>query len=166
MFRGAKGAAGEIGHIVMEPGGRFCSCGGRGCLETVSGADALVEQARTVLAGHRLSPPDELGDLVQKAAQGNVACGRVLEEAARTLGFAIGNLCNVLNPNVVVLGGAFGREDAVRFTVEPCRQAVRQSAIRSSVDPGFRVVPSRVRHAAAHGALMVALNGTSYGVAA
>jgi predicted NBD/HSP70 family sugar kinase len=162
-FRGAIGVAGEIGHLVVEQGGKFCSCGGRGCLETIIGADALVEQAKTVLAGQKLSTYDELADLVQKAVQGNVACRRVLEEAARTLGSAIGNLCNMLNPNVVVLGGAFGREDAVNFTLAPCREALERSAMRSAVKgDGFKLEPSQVKHAAAHGALMVAFEGTSY----
>jgi predicted NBD/HSP70 family sugar kinase len=161
MFRGARGAAGEIGHIVIDPAGEFCSCGGRGCLETVIGADALVDQAKTVL-GHTKQPsPDELEDLVRMAAAGNVSCQRVLAEAARTLGFAIGNLCNVINPNVIVLGGAFGREDAVRFTLEPCQVALRQTAMHAAVIQDF-VVQSRVPHAAAHGALILALEGTTY----
>jgi predicted NBD/HSP70 family sugar kinase len=160
MFRGARGVAGEIGHIVVDPAGEFCACGGRGCLETVIGADALVDQAKTVL-GHTKQPsPDELEDLVRMASAGNVSCQRVLTEAARTLGFALGNLCNVLNPSVVVLGGAFGREDAVRFTLEPCQVALRQTAMHASVLQDF-VVPSRVPHAAAHGALIVALEGTT-----
>jgi predicted NBD/HSP70 family sugar kinase len=161
MFRGGRGAAGEIGHIVINPAGEFCSCGGRGCLETVIGADALVDQAKTVL-GHTTQPsPAELEDLVRMAAEGNVSCQRVLAEAARTLGFAIGNLCNIINPNVVVLGGAFGREDAVKFTLEPCQEALRQTAMHAAVTQGF-VVQSRVPHAAAHGALIVALEGTAY----
>lgn len=161
VFRGALGAAGEIGHVVVDPAGRFCSCGGRGCLETIIGADALVEQARTVLGHRRQNSPEELEDLVRMASAGNVSCQRVLAEAARTLGFAIGNLCNILNPSIVVLGGAFGREDAVRFTLGPCQTALRQTAMRAAATEGL-VVPSRIRHAAAHGALIVALEGTSY----
>lgn len=161
LFRGARGVAGEIGHIVIDPAGEFCSCGGRGCLETVIGADALVDQAKTVL-GHTKQPsPDELEDLVRMASAGNVSCQRVLAEAARTLGFAIGNLCNAINPSVVVLGGAFGREDAVRYTLEPCQEALRQTAMHAAVIKDF-VVQSRIPHAAAHGALILALEGTTY----
>jgi predicted NBD/HSP70 family sugar kinase len=161
LFRGAQGAAGEIGHIVVKPDGAFCSCGGRGCLETVIGADALVENARMVLGHTRQPSPEELEDLVRMATAGNVSCQRVLAEAARTLGSALGNLCNVLNPSVVVLGGAFGREDAAKFTLEPCREALRQTAMQAAVLRDF-VVPSRVQHAAAHGALIIALEGTFY----
>jgi predicted NBD/HSP70 family sugar kinase len=161
MFRGAGGAAGEIGHIVIDPGGEFCPCGGRGCLETVIGADALVLQAKTVLGHAKMPSPDDLEELVQMATMGNVSCQRVLVEAARTLGSAIGNLCNIINPSIVVLGGAFGREDAAKFTLEPCQEALRQTAMHAAAIPDV-IVQSKVPHAAAHGALIVALEGTTY----
>jgi predicted NBD/HSP70 family sugar kinase len=162
IFRGARGAAGEIGHMVVNPGGRFCSCGGRGCLETLIGADALVEQARTVLGHRRMESPQDLEELVQMAGRGNLVCERVLTEAAATLGFAIGNLCNLLNPNVVVLSGAFGRAEAVKFMVGPCQAAIRQSAMRAAIDEGLTVSATRIPHPVAHGALVVALEGTQY----
>jgi len=130
ILRGARGAAGEIGHIVIDPGGRFCSCGGRGCLETVIGSDALVEQAKIVLARRPQPSPNGLEELIAMAANGNVTCQRVLREAGTTLGMAIGNLCNVLNSEVVVLGGAFGRPDAVPFTLGPCREGIERTGLR------------------------------------
>lgn len=162
IFRGARGAAGEIGHVVVDPRGRFCSCGGRGCLETLIGADALIEQARTVLGHKRMESPQDLGELVEMAGRGNLACERVLRDAATTLGFVIGNLCNIFNPNVVVLSGAFGRPEAAKYTVEPCRAAIRQSAMRTVCDEGFTLSATQIQHPAAHGALVVALEGTSY----
>jgi len=161
IFRGARGATGEIGHMVVEPGGRFCSCGGRGCLETLIGADALVEQAKTVLGHRRLESPENLEELVQMASRGNLACERVLQEAAMTLGFAVGNLCNILNPNVVVLSGAFGRPEAARFTVAPCQTAILRSSMRAAADE-LMVTTAKISHPAAHGALVVALEGTKY----
>jgi len=178
IVRGARGAAGEIGHMVVDPNGQFCSCGGRGCLETVIGSDALVEQARVVLARRPQPSPNGFDALVAMARDGNVTCQRVLREAAATLGTAIGNLCNVLNPEVVVLGGAFGRPDATAFTVEPCRAAIGRSGLQAAVEglhlgtaqrqaPGadrkmLRVEASTLVHAAAHGALVVGLQGTDY----
>ena len=162
IFRGARGTAGEIGHMVVDPGGRFCSCGGRGCLETIIGADALVEQAKTVLGHKKMESPQDLEELVRMANRGNLACERVLREAAATLGFAIGNLCNVLNPNVVVLSGAFGRPEAVKYTLRPCDEAIRRSAMRAATDERLTVSATKIQHPAAHGALVVALDGTSY----
>jgi predicted NBD/HSP70 family sugar kinase len=178
IIRGARGAAGEIGHMVVDPNGHFCSCGGRGCLETVIGADALVDQAKMFIARRPQPSPDGLEALIAMARNGNVTCQRVLGEAAATLGMAIGNLCNVLNPEVVVLGGAFGRPDATAFTLKPCREAISRSGLQAAVqglDVGtadrqtagadkkmLRVEASTLLHAAAHGALVVALQGTDY----
>lgn len=162
IYRGRRGIAGEFGHVVVEPGGRFCSCGGRGCLETLVGADALVEQAKTVL-GHKSQPsPSTLADLVTRAGQGNVVCQRVLREAAWHLGFALGNLCNILNPQVIVLGGAFGRPDAVQFTLAPCREAITHSAMRAAYETDFALEPGKVVHGPAQGALVLGLEGTTY----
>lgn len=179
IVRGARGAAGEIGHMVVDPDGHFCSCGGRGCLETVIGSDALVEQARMVLARRPQPSPERFETLVTMAREGNVTCQRVLGEAAFTLGMAIGNLCNVLNPEVVVLGGAFGRRDATDFTLKPCREAISRAGLQAAVQgldvtmaerqatgadkKMLRVEASALKHAAAHGALVVALQGTDYG---
>lgn len=160
LFRGHNGVAGEIGHLVVQPGGRFCTCGGRGCLETLIGADALIEQARIVLGTRRLPVPDSLDNLVEMARGGNAICHRVLTEASEALGFAIGNLCNVLDPDVVVLGGGFGR--AARYTVDPCRAAIHRSAMRAVAGNPPTVAESKLEHAAAHGALVLAIQGITY----
>lgn len=180
IVRGARGAAGEFGHVVVDPNGRFCACGGRGCLETIIGSDALVEQARIVLARRPQPSPESLATLVTMAREGNATCQRVLREAAGTLGVAIGNLCNILNPEVVVLGGAFGRPDATEFTLDPCREAIARFGLGAAVHGVrtsmaqrqaegadkkiLRVEASALTHAAAHGALIVALQGTDFDV--
>jgi predicted NBD/HSP70 family sugar kinase len=167
IFRGARGVAGEIGHVVVQPGGAFCSCGGRGCLESLVGADALLEQAKTTLGHRRLTPPKDLEELVQWAHGGNVTCQRVLREAGETLGFAVGNLCNILSPNVVVVSGAISRE-AADFTMKPLAAAVERSAMRATFEKdakgrdGVTVMATKMDHPAAHGALVVALEGTKY----
>lgn len=161
VLRGAQGAAGEIGHVVVDRSGPFCPCGGRGCLEAVIGADALVEQARTVLGHRRQESPNSLEELVRMAHDGSLVCERVLREAATTLGLTVGSLCNVLNPQVIVLGGAYGRPDAARFTLEPFREAIRQTAMQATVAE-LTVASSGIAHPSAHGALVVALQGTEY----
>jgi predicted NBD/HSP70 family sugar kinase len=154
--------AGEIGHTVVEPGGKFCLCGGRGCLETVLGGDALVEQARTAL-GHRPSnPPKTLEELLQKARSGNMLARRVLAEGASSLGHAIGNVCNVLNPDIVVIGGAWGQSGVADVIIGPCLDGVRQTAMAAAYEEGFSLVPSRLPTAVSHGALVMGIHGTSY----
>jgi predicted NBD/HSP70 family sugar kinase len=164
IIRGALGAAGEIGHIVVKPGGAICSCGGRGCLETLVGADALVDQAKLVLGQRKLPAPDGVEKLIAMAGGGNLACQRVLREAAATLGFTIGNLCNILNPDVVVLSGALGRADP-RFALEPLKRAIQESAMQATTegDGATEVAATCIAHPAAHGALVMALEGTTYG---
>jgi predicted NBD/HSP70 family sugar kinase len=177
ILRGARGVAGEIGHVVIDSNGPFCLCGGRGCLEAFIGADALVEQARSTLAYKRLESPRDLEELVQMAKNGNLTCQRVIREAADKLGFALGSLCNILNPEVIVLGGAYGRAEAVEFTLPACQEAIRRSAMRAAVgdsrapetsrrgEEALRVEASTMVHAAAHGALVVAVQGADYGAA-
>lgn len=160
IFRGAIGAAGEIGHTVAQRDGEICSCGGRGCLETLVGADALVDRAKLVLGQRRLPAPGNIEELISMAEHGNLTCQRVLQEASKTLGFAIGNLCNIINPSVIVLSGALGRADP-KFTLEPLQQELGNSAMRAT--GAVKVARTRISHPAAHGALVVALEGTAYG---
>jgi predicted NBD/HSP70 family sugar kinase len=179
IFRGARGGAGEIGHIAVSDGGKICACGGRGCLDTLIGADALVEQAKIVIADRHFGWPGGLDNLVELAKNGNSTCRRVLREAGVTLGRTLGNLCNVLNPEVIVLGGTLGRPDAARFTLEPCREGLLGSAMEATAagvgrDEStwptsaeerkrlLRVEASTLEHPAALGALAVGLQGTDY----
>lgn len=164
IFRGMRGVAGELGHTSVHSDGRFCVCGGRGCLETLVGADVLVEQAKAALGAQRMLAPANFQDLVAAAASGSLACQRVLYEAARTLGLALGNLCNVLNPNVVVLGGTLGQDEAARYTLDACREGIARTAMRAAVSEqsGFIVRARQVRYAASHGAVAMALQGTVY----
>lgn len=164
IFRGMRGVAGELGHTSLQADGRFCVCGGRGCLETLVGADALVEQAKMALGSQRKLAPVNFDELVAAAVNGSLTCQRVLYEAARTLGVALGNLCNVLNPNVVVLGGTLGQDEAARYTLDACREGISRTAMRAAVseESGFAVRARQIRHAASHGAVAMALQGTVY----
>jgi predicted NBD/HSP70 family sugar kinase len=164
IFRGMRGVAGELGHTSVQADGRFCACGGRGCLETLVGADVLVEQAKAALGNQRMLAPTSFDELVDRAVHGNLTCQRVLYEAARTLGVALGNLCNVLNPNVVVLGGTLGQDDALRYTLDACKEGISRTAMRAAVaeQDGFTVRGRQVRFAASHGAVAMALQGTVY----
>jgi predicted NBD/HSP70 family sugar kinase len=166
IFHGIRGVAGELGHTSLQADGRFCVCGGRGCLETLVGANVLVEQAKVALGNQRKLTPANFEDLVAAAVEGSLTCQRVLYEAARTLGVALGNLCNVLNPNVVVLGGTLGQDKAAQFTLDACREGIARTAMRAAVsaESGFIVRARQVQYAASHGAVAMALQGTEYEV--
>jgi predicted NBD/HSP70 family sugar kinase len=95
LFRGARGFAGELGHVPVRPDGPLCSCGAHGCLETYAGEEALL-RAAGVTAGPALRTAAEAGD---------EAALRALEEAGAALGIALSGAVNLLDPQAVVVGG-------------------------------------------------------------
>ena len=107
---GAGGFAGEVGHMPVNPDGRTCRCGSVGCWETEVGEGALLRRA-----GH---PPDagreEVEAVLREAAAGSPDVLEALDAVGRWLGFGLAGLVNVFNPQVVVLGGLFGRIHPVR----------------------------------------------------
>ncbi|MFD3686913.1 ROK family transcriptional regulator [Nocardiopsis sp. NPDC058631] len=101
LLRGSLGAAGEIGHIpVRDGGGLPCRCGNTDCLEAVAGGRRLLEQA-----AERGRRADTLKDLVALAVGGDPVAVTLVREAGRRLGEALAGAVNLLNPEVIVLGG-------------------------------------------------------------
>jgi predicted NBD/HSP70 family sugar kinase len=158
IIRGRGGVAGEIGHVKVRPRGAICLCGGRGCLDTVIGADALVEKTRDTLGQHRHNAPNSLEELMDRAVKGDQVCLRVLTDAAATLGGVLGNMCNLLNPDVIIIGGAWSRSPDPEVILRPCREALRDSAMGAI--EGLDVVTGRLeKYAVAHGALALGIEG-------
>lgn len=101
VFGGRHGWSGEIGHTVVEPGGRQCRCGSLGCLEQYAGKDALMRTASMDL-------DRPIGDLEQAADAGDVPALAALAGGARALGTALANAVNLVDVEDVVLGGIYG----------------------------------------------------------
>jgi predicted NBD/HSP70 family sugar kinase len=99
VYRGATGLAGELGHLVFEPGGNPCRCGARGCLETIASRDAMLGAVRAA-GGPSLAKIDELAALARR--DDNVAVAAI-ERAGETLGRGLAMLLNLLNLELVVL---------------------------------------------------------------
>lgn len=97
---GATGQAGEIGHIPLEPGGRPCRCGKRGCLEALAGGAALSDRARETL-GLDISART----LVELARKGDAGALGLIEEACQAMGQALAIVGELLEPELIVLGG-------------------------------------------------------------
>jgi len=128
---GKKGNALEIGHLIVEPGGRPCNCGRRGCLETYSSASAVRRRAMELAEDGEL--PDLLetvgGEEVQInsrlitefARAGNRTCAKLLEEAGLYLGRGIALAVTLLDVDRVVVGG--GLSGAGELILEPARRA-------------------------------------------
>ena len=102
IYRGFRGGAGEFGHTTVVADGPRCSCGKRGCLEALVADPALVARARGQGVVGRRQGIDRLRSL---ADEGNEGARRVYAEAATTLGQAVGNLVNVLGPELVLVSG-------------------------------------------------------------
>jgi predicted NBD/HSP70 family sugar kinase len=100
---GTAGYAGEAGHTLINPDGRACRCGAVGCWETEAGETALLRHAGFGDGtGH-------LDDVAERAAAGDEVTLRAIAEVGRWLGLGIGNLINLFNPELVVLGGLYQR---------------------------------------------------------
>jgi len=101
LWRGASGAAGELGHMVVTPEGRVCHCGKRGCLEAMVGDEGLVA-AMSQATGRRYT---KVSQVVSAAHAGDQHARAVFADAGVSLGRAISTLLNLLNPPMVVLSG-------------------------------------------------------------
>ncbi len=96
-LRGTGGLAGEVGHTVLDPAGPLCHCGARGCVEMFVGDAALLRLANWDGA---------VEDVLRAAARGEGRALRAVQSLADSLGRAVANLVNLLNPRLVVMGGS------------------------------------------------------------
>ncbi|MEH0842893.1 ROK family protein [Micromonospora sp. CPCC 205711] len=105
LFRGVRGWSGELGHMPVEPAGRPCRCGGRGCLETYAGQEAVLAAAG--LAGADLPADTAARRLADLAGAGDPAALAALRAAGTALGVAVAGVVNLLDLDTVVLGGGY-----------------------------------------------------------
>jgi predicted NBD/HSP70 family sugar kinase len=130
-LRGAGGLAGEIGHTVIDRDGPLCHCGGRGCVEGLIGEEALLR-----LSG-RIGPPDQdaVAAVLADARAGDPDARAGVAQVAHGLGQVLANLVNLLNPQVVVLGGVLaGVFGCARSDVLRQLDAQAMPAARAMVD--------------------------------
>jgi predicted NBD/HSP70 family sugar kinase len=127
LQHGVGGTAGEIGHAVINEGGPVCRCGNRGCLETLASTRAIA----ALLSASR---GEEVGGrrLLELCAAGDPATERLIADAGRAIGIAVANLCNLLNPELVIVGGDLSA--AGETLLGPLRDTVHRNAIPSAVD--------------------------------
>lgn len=115
LLHGIKGAAGEIGHLIVDSDGYHCTCGNQGCLETVASATGIVRMARDY--AEKFAGDSELKWLVDDgqevtakivfdlAKKGDKLANIVLDKFSRYLGIACSHIANLLNPEFIVIGG-------------------------------------------------------------
>lgn len=143
LLHGVNGCAGEIGHVTVDPGGFECTCGKRGCLETVSSATGVVRVARHMseeYAGDsKLKQAIDDGqdvsskDIFDYAKAEDPFALMVVDRVCYFLGLAIGNLGNTLNPSSVVIGGGVsGAGEFLRSRVQTYFEEFTFPEVRSS----------------------------------
>ena len=181
LHEGANGAAGELGHMKVHPGGRICVCGQRGCLEAYASAPSLAAWARDDLriaaaAARATGKPPGVGRklldfaggdperitaaaMERAAHEGDELSNRLLDEAARLLGHAVANLLIAVNPARLLLGGALlsGSPRMRRTVTEAIESHLSQNA-RAAVQIG---APALDEDAAVVGAALLAREALS-----
>jgi glucokinase len=122
LVNGATGNAGHIGHVVVDPSGPFCVCGGRGCLEAIARGPALAAWAQS--EGWRPGQaPVTAKDLADDAAQGHPIGIAAMRRAGRALGIAIASATHLCDLEVVAIGGGLAQAGPLLF--DPLEEALR-----------------------------------------
>ena len=168
LQRGSQGAGAELGHMVVQADGPRCNgnCPNRGCLEAMVSGSALAREARRIARerpssglGQALAAGREIsGPLVTELAHdGDAAAIDALAGIGRWIGVGVENLVNMLNPDVVVIGG--GVIAAGELLLEPARAVVAERALSPSKEH-VRIVPARFgAESGMLGAAVLALDG-------
>ncbi|MFC6357179.1 ROK family protein [Luethyella okanaganae] len=139
IYRGADGAAGDVGHIPLEANATgtdapVCRCGNLGCIEAYAGGWALVRDLKAL--GR---PVDSIDDVIREALEGRQDATRLMRQAATIIGTAVSDLVNILNPRTIVIGGQLAAVQELLFA------GVREVVYRRSLPLAtreLRIVPS------------------------
>lgn len=137
LFRGSRDVAGELGHIVIEKGGRRCGCRNHGCLEAYASATAVVGRFSEALSAGEASDLEKeedfsCKDIFEAAGRGDRLAARIVAETADYLATGIASLLHVLNPAMVVLTG--GMMNAGDEFLDRVLASVRAQAIGRAID--------------------------------
>lgn len=137
IYRGTRGFAGEVGHMVVKPDGLLCGCGRHGCLETLSSGTAIARAANETIQSGKASLLQELArqqggrvdtaSVFRAARDGDQAAQEIISEAISYLGIALVNLVNVLNPEIVVIGGGVSAAGEELFI--PLEKTIKNYAV-------------------------------------
>lgn len=169
IFSGFNRTAGEIGHMVIAVGGPKCACGNRGCFEAFASRTAIYKQLRTAVKEGEKTVLTEIlgndladlrsGDLRKAIQRGDKLVDRVIEDAAEYTGIAVANVINLLNPEVVVLGGGIidQLEDQMMAVII---ETAKDNAMNGTAK-GIEIVASRLGdNAGITGGAVLARNNT------
>ena len=152
LFRGVRGLGGELGHVTVDPTGLACSCGARGCLESVAGLEALLNAAGLPAQGGAPipGPAGPVAELLRRALAGEPVTVRAIERAGEALGLALSAFLNVLDVPAVVLGGFYA--ELAPWLIGPVKAELHERLVNNSWSPTEVVVSSLGAEASVRGA--------------
>lgn len=122
LHYGFLGITGEIGHSTIFNQGLVCRCGNRGCLETVASTGIMIE-----LLSRSEGAPVSIANILERAAAGEAATLRVIDDVGFAVGHALANVANLLNPEVIVIGGPLAPLGTI--LLDPIRRGLMRHAI-------------------------------------
>jgi glucokinase len=168
-YHGANHTAAEIGHMVLEVDGPKCGCGNKGCFEALASRTAIFQRIKSAVKNGQKTVLTEMlgdnlqdlrsGDLRKAIRRGDKFVDKVIEEAAEYTGIAVGNLLNLFNPEMVVLGGGVIEalaDEMMSIIVETARDYAMPGTAK-----GVDIIASDLGdHAAITGAAVLARHGT------
>ena len=152
IYSGFNKTAGEIGHMVIEVDGPKCGCGNRGCFEALASRNAIFQKIKTAVREGQKTELTEMlgadladmrsGHLRKAIRRGDKFVQEVVQNAARYAGIAVGNIINLFNPEVVIMGGGVveALEDEIMPTIS---KTALEGALPGTVK-GIRIMPTRL----------------------
>jgi predicted NBD/HSP70 family sugar kinase len=141
LIDGVAGAAGEFGHMTIDPKGDLCRCGNRGCLELYAGF-----KAATMMASRRFGRPVGIMDVIALARKGDVGCRRLIEDTAEMAGRGLAMVGAAINPGLILIGGRLAMAGSMFF--DPLEASFDKYSLvkRHDVEPEARtrIVPAQM----------------------
>ena len=149
VYHGSQNTAGELGHTIVEPNGRYCGCGNQGCLEAYAGAKNIVERTQekieagrqTILSKATKDSASLTPRQIAEAAQaGDQVAMEIFAETGRYIGIALTSIAHILNPQIAIIGGGIA-EAGEKLLFEPIRAELSKRAMD---------IPARMKIVKAH----------------
>lgn len=148
LISGFSGAGGEIGHIKLEKDGKLCGCGQRGCFEAYASATGMIREAVSRLAVNKSNLLYELidkkidkleaKDIFDAAKQGDTFSLDIIDYETEYLAMGIGNILNILNPEVIVIGGGVALAGDILFN--PLKEKLKKYVLPVALED-LKIVP-------------------------
>jgi len=152
LFSGANHTAGEIGHMVLQVDGEKCACGNKGCFEALASRTAIFNRIQAAVKDGQKTLLTEMlgdkfenlksGDLRKAIRRGDKFVEEAIEEAAEYIGIAVGNLVNLFNPEIVVLGG--GVIDALEDEMFKIITRTALTYAMPGSDKDLKIIPTKL----------------------